>query len=104
VEYEVKDAVLVLHLSPAAAAAAPSSGGAAPALPWVNLELVGGCSPASYLPASATRQGWKKTRVKKKTSPVVFFYIFAQKREFLGFSSFKNTFRCIQTLNSNHSY
>ncbi len=55
-EYEVKDAVLVLHLSPGAAAA-PSSSGAAPALPWVNLELVGGCSPASYLPASATRGG-----------------------------------------------
>jgi hypothetical protein len=64
VEYEVKDAVLVLHLSPGAVAA-PSSSGAAPALPWVNLELVGGCSPASYLPASATRQGWKK--------PVFFF-------------------------------
>ncbi len=33
-----------------------------------------------------------------------FFHIFAQKREFLGFFSFKNTFRCIQTLNCNHSY
>jgi hypothetical protein len=33
-----------------------------------------------------------------------FFYIFAQKGEFLGFFSFKNTFRCIQTLNYNHSY
>jgi hypothetical protein len=33
-----------------------------------------------------------------------FLNIFAQKREFLGFFSFKNTFRCIQTLNYNHSY
>jgi hypothetical protein len=33
-----------------------------------------------------------------------FFYIFAQKREFLGFFSFKNTLRCIQTLNYNHTY
>jgi uncharacterized membrane protein YdjX (TVP38/TMEM64 family) len=33
-----------------------------------------------------------------------FLYIFAQKREFLGFFSFKNTLRCIQTLNFNHSY
>jgi hypothetical protein len=33
-----------------------------------------------------------------------FFYIFAQKRDFLGFFSVKNTFRCIQTLNYNHSY
>ena len=54
VEYEVKDAVLVLHLSQGAAAAAPS--GAAPAVPWVNLELVG-CNPAGYLPPSATRGG-----------------------------------------------
>jgi hypothetical protein len=54
--------------------------------------------------------GLEKTRVFyiKKTSPVFFFfllfseffgffYIFAQKREFIGFSSFKNPFRCIQT-------
>ncbi len=34
---------------------------------------------------------------------LVLFYI-AQNREFLGFFSFKNTFRCIQTLNYNHSY
>jgi hypothetical protein len=32
-----------------------------------------------------------------------FFYIFAQKREFFGVFSFKNTFRCIQTLNYSHS-
>ncbi len=55
--------------------------------------------------------GLKKTGFKKKTSPVGFLflqdfwfffgflYIFAQKREFQGFFSFKNTFRCIQTLN-----
>jgi hypothetical protein len=34
-----------------------------------------------------------------------FFYIFAQKREFLGFFQFQEyTFRCIQTINYNHSY
>ncbi len=33
-----------------------------------------------------------------------FSFIFAQKREFLGFFSLKNTLRCIQTLNYNHSY
>jgi hypothetical protein len=32
------------------------------------------------------------------------FCIYAQKREFSGFFSFKNTLRCIQTLNYNHSY
>jgi hypothetical protein len=38
--------------------------------------------------------GLDKTRVFKKPSPVVFFfYIFAQKREFLGFFCFKNTVR-----------
>jgi hypothetical protein len=50
-----------------------------------------------------------KNPVKKKTSPVgfveVFFcfflYIFAQKREFLGFFQFQEYF---QTLNYNHSY
>jgi hypothetical protein len=60
--------------------------------------------------------GLEKTRVLKKNQPSVFlvflgfwiffcfFYIFAQKIEFLRFFSFKNTFRCIQTLNYNHSY
>jgi hypothetical protein len=33
-----------------------------------------------------------------------FSSIFAQKREFLGFFSLKNTLWCIQTLNYNHSY
>jgi hypothetical protein len=58
--------------------------------------------------------GLEKTRV-KKNQPSVFFwvfwvflgfsYIFAQKRDFLGFFfSFMNTFRCIQTLNDSHSY
>jgi hypothetical protein len=47
--------------------------------------------------------GLEKPEFRKKPSTVV-FYIFAQKREFLGFFSFKNTFRCIQTLNYNHSY
>ncbi len=32
------------------------------------------------------------------------FYIFAQKREFIGFFPVSFTFRCIQTLNYNHSY
>jgi hypothetical protein len=49
--------------------------------------------------------GLEKTRVfliKKKTAHWLFcvfwvFYIFAQKREFYGFFSFKKTFRCIQT-------
>jgi hypothetical protein len=69
---------------------------------------------------SALGRVWKKTLgFKKKTSPVgfllflgffgffVFFWffnIFAHKREFLGFFSFKNTFRCSQTFNYNHSY
>jgi hypothetical protein len=70
------------------------------------------------------KQGWKKTRFfLKKPAQWVFFVfwvfldifgffwvllfvkknIFAQKREeFLGFFSFKNTLRCIQTLNYNH--
>jgi hypothetical protein len=39
---------------------------------------------------------------KNKTQPSVFFLIFWFL--FLGFFSFKNTFRCIQTLNYNHSY
>ncbi len=55
--------------------------------------------------------GLQKTRVFKKNHPSgffvffgVFFYIFAQKIEFLRFFSCKNTFRCIpQTLNYNHS-
>ncbi len=34
----------------------------------------------------------------------LFFYIFIQKRVFKGFFSFKNTYRCIQALNYNHSY
>ncbi len=61
--------------------------------------------------------GLEKTRVFiKKPSPVGFlgllvffcwfFFIFAQKREFLGFFQFQEygTFRCIQTLNYNPSY
>ncbi len=48
-----------------------------------------------------SNQGWKKP------SPVgffcfLFFYIFAQKREFFGFFQFQEYFRCIQTLNYNH--
>ena len=64
-----------------------------------------------------------RDRVKKKTSQVgflgflgvffgfflgfcffLFFYTFAQKREFLRFFSFKNTLRCIRTLNYNLSH
>jgi hypothetical protein len=53
--------------------------------------------------------GLEKTRVFLiKTQPSGFFGflgVFAQNRGFLGFFfSFKNTFRCIQTLNYNHSY
>jgi hypothetical protein len=33
-----------------------------------------------------------------------FLYIYPEERVFYGFFSFKNTFRCIQTLNYNHSY
>jgi hypothetical protein len=54
-----------------------------------------------------TRQGWKKTRVKKKYQPsgffcvlwffLVFLYICPEERVFRVFFSFKNTFRCIQT-------
>jgi hypothetical protein len=69
--------------------------------------------------AWSSRQGWKNPVKKNKKKQAqwiflgflvfwgffwVFFHIFAQKREFLGFSSFKNTFTCIQTLNYNHSY
>ncbi len=57
-----------------------------------------------------SKQGWKKPGFFFKTQPsgffgflffsvFGFFYIFAQKREFLGFFCFKNIFRCIQTLN-----
>jgi hypothetical protein len=49
----------------------------------------------------------------EKTQPSGFFWVFfflfflgcfIQKREFLDFFSFKNTFRCFQTLNYNHSH
>jgi hypothetical protein len=62
------------------------------------------------LTLSLPTAGLEKTRVfLKKPSPVGFFgfflFFFAQTRGFLGFfSSFTNTFRCIQTLNYNHSY
>ncbi len=67
-------------------------------------------------PRRAVQRGrvWKNPGLKKKPAQwvfwvfwfffvcffvfCVFFYIFAQKREFLGFFSFKNTLRCIQTL------
>ncbi len=40
-----------------------------------------------------------------ETQPsVFFFYICPDERVFRVFFSFKNTFRCIQTLNYNHSY
>jgi hypothetical protein len=60
------------------------------------------------------KAGLEKTRVFKKTQSSGgffsggrggvwgFFFIFAQKKSFLGFFSF--TFRCIQTLNYNNSY
>ena len=50
-DFELKGAVLVLHLSQCG-----GCGGGEPAVPWVNLELVG-CPPASYLPSPATRGG-----------------------------------------------
>jgi hypothetical protein len=57
----------------------------------------------------AWRQGWKKPGF-LLTSPVFFLffwfflYICPEERVFRGFFSFKNTFRCIHTLNYNHSY
>ncbi len=73
--------------------------------------------PASAPFWASTNQGWKKPGFKKKPSPVGFFGffwvfwvfgffgVFLPRREgFRGFFSFKNTFRCIQTLNYNHSY
>jgi hypothetical protein len=50
VEYEVKDALLVLHLSQGGGGKV-SPPGEVPAVPWLNLELLG-CSPASYLTSS----------------------------------------------------
>jgi hypothetical protein len=67
--------------------------------------------PPAYPGRAEGRVG--KTRVKnKKNQPSGFFgflgfflNIFSQKKEFLGFFSFKNTFRRIQTVkNYNHSY
>ncbi len=60
----------------------------------------------------ARKAGLEKTRVKKKKKPAQWFFLgflgflgfFAQKRVFRVSFSFKNTFRCIQTLNYNHSY
>ncbi len=60
-------------------------------------------------------QGWKKPGFLKKTQPSVFYWFFFDFLVFLGFiclddrvfrvfSSSTNTFRCIQTLNYNHSY
>ncbi len=81
------------------------------------LAATGCCCQAVFAGQGGLNPGLEKTRVKKKTSPVgflvfwffggflgffVFIYIFAQKREFLGFYSFKNPFRCIQTLDYNH--
>ncbi len=67
--------------------------------------------------ATAAGAGLEKTRVKKTPAQWVFlgfyvffwvfgvFYIFAKKREFLGFFfSFKNTLWFIQTLNYIHLY
>jgi hypothetical protein len=63
-----------------------------------------------------SRQGWKKPGFLKKNQPSGFFWVFlffcflffcfffTQKREFLGFFSFKKTFRCTQTFNYKHSY
>ncbi len=58
-----------------------------------------GCQ-TSFASGIQTGQGQKKPGFKKKPAQW-FFFIFAQKRELLGFFSFKNTFRCIQTLNYN---
>jgi hypothetical protein len=66
-------------------------------------------------------QGWKKHGFKKKPAQwffwviwgffgffvfflFLFLYICPEERVFRVFFSFKNTFRCIQTLNYNHSY
>ncbi len=74
---------------------------------------------------NTTEQGWKKPGLKQKKPAQwffccffflvflgflgffwFFFYIFIcpEERVFKGFFSFKNTFRCIQTFNYNHSY
>ncbi len=49
----------------------------------------------------ANQAGLEKTRLKKKKPSQrvfwVFWGFFTQKREFLGFLTFKNTFRCIET-------
>ncbi len=72
-----------------------------------------GCPPSSRpSPGSgpAARVGKNPVFLYIKNQPsgffvfFCFFYIFAQKREFLGFFSLKNTFRCIKTLNYNQSY
>jgi hypothetical protein len=77
-------------------------------------------SASSPRSTTATRQGWKKSVFFFfffffLTSPVVFLWVFwvflytvpiylPRRESFYGFFSFKNTFRCIQTLNYNHSY
>ncbi len=61
-------------------------------------------------------QGWKKPRFKKNQPSGFFFgffwvfflvfqgFLYLPRREFLEFFRFKNTLRCIQILNYNHSY
>jgi hypothetical protein len=69
-------------------------------------------NPPPPLPDRVNVAGLEKTRVfLKKTSPVGFLGFFGffgffcpDERVFRVFSSFMNTFRCIQTLNYNHSY
>jgi hypothetical protein len=64
-------------------------------LSWTWCRWRGWAPPA---PASTSwpRQGWKKPGLIKKTQPSVFFlsffYLFAQKREFLGFFQFQEHF------------
>ncbi len=76
----------------------------------VKFDLVAGLDVLELLDLHLDA-GLEKTRVFLKNQAQCFFgffgflYIFAQKRVFRAFSvSFKNTFRCIQTLNYNHSY
>ncbi len=84
---------------------------------WLNLLMLRILKTfAAFLQLFAyPKSGLEKTRVfLKKIQPTsfflggrgfwAFFYIYLPRREsFKGFFSFKNTFRCIQTFNYNHS-
>jgi hypothetical protein len=50
-KFEVKGAQLVLHLAPQGVGGAVGGAELLPAVPWLNVELVG-CRAASYLPST----------------------------------------------------